>query len=80
MKVIWHDNKFMEEIFLLCSVGQHDIDEEPGDFIGLEKAHFHQHVSGDEVSRLAGGSAMGNTQEITSAAKAVEILAALPQA
>ena len=70
----------MQQILPLCSVGHHDINEEARDLIGLEQAHFHQDISGDEISGLAGGTAMRYTQEITSAAKAVEIVAALPQA
>jgi hypothetical protein len=70
----------MQEVLLLCSVKHHEIDEEPGYFIGLEKVHFHQHIAGDEVSRLAGGTAIGYAQKITSAAKAAYILAAFPQA
>jgi hypothetical protein len=61
----------------LCSVGHHHVDEQPRDFIRFEEAHLHQDISGDEVSGLACSSTMGYSQEITSAAKAVEILAAL---
>jgi hypothetical protein len=70
MKVIRHDDKFMKEILLFCSVKQHEADEEARDFVSLEKAHFHRHICGDEVGRLAGGTAIGYTQQITSAAEA----------
>ena len=36
MKVIWHDRKFMEEVFLLLLVVTENVNDELGHAIGLQ--------------------------------------------
>jgi len=40
MKVVRHGNKFMEEIFLLRPVLEHDFNEQSDDLFHLEQASF----------------------------------------
>jgi len=79
MEVVRHDYKFMEQIFPFGPVLEHDCNKVAGNLFHLEQASLFQHIGGDEVCGFGGSSAMGNSQASTSAAKAGEILAAVPQ-
>jgi hypothetical protein len=38
--MVRHDNKLMQKILFLCSVSDHNFDEEPGNLLHLEEAFF----------------------------------------
>ena len=77
--MVRHHYKFMQLIFLSCAVVEHDFNEQASNLFYLEQASLFQHVGGDKVCGCGGSSAIGNSQSITSAAKAGGILTALPQ-
>ena len=63
MEMVRHDNKLMQKILFLCSVVQHDFNEEPGNLLHLEKALSLKHIGRDKVGGFSCSSSMRNRQK-----------------
>ena len=71
--MVRHHNKLMQQIFLLPAVIEQDFDEQSRNFLNLEQVSPRLHICGDKVCGLAGCPSMGNCQNCTSAAEAVQV-------
>jgi hypothetical protein len=68
--MVRHDNKLMQKILFLCSVSDHNFNEEPGNLLQLEETFPLEHIGGDKISGLSCCSSIRNRQKVTSAAEA----------
>ena len=50
MKVVRHDNKFMEAVLLFFSVIEKDFHKDVSNFLDLKKALLVENIGGDKVS------------------------------
>jgi hypothetical protein len=78
--MVRHHHKFMQKIFLLGPVLEHNFNKQAGNLFHLEQASLFQHICGDKISGFGGFSAIGDSQASTSAAKAGGIVAAYRRA
>jgi len=62
VNVVRHDDKFMQSIFLLCSVIQQDFHEEARNLVNLKQASLLRNIGGNKVGGLGGHTAMRNGQ------------------
>ena len=70
VKMVRHDNKFMQQILFLRSVLQHHFNKEPGNLLHMEEALFLKDIGSDKIGGFSCCPSMRNGQEVTSAAKA----------
>ena len=71
--MVRHNNKLMQQIFLLLSVTEQDFDEQSRNFLNLEQVSPRLHICGNKVCGITGYPSMRNCQKRTSAAKAVQV-------
>ena len=50
VKMVRHDNKFMQQILFLRSVLQHHFNKEPGNLLHLEEALFLKDIGSDKIA------------------------------
>jgi hypothetical protein len=60
--MVRHDNKLMQQVFLLCSVMQQDFNKQTGNFLNLEKAPFLEDIGSDKIAGFSCCSSMRNGQ------------------
>ena len=62
MEMVWHDNKFMQLIFFLRSVVQHDFNQQRSNLFYMEERFSFKDIGSDKVGGLCCGSSMRDRQ------------------
>ena len=61
--VIWHDNKFMQQIFSLSSIVQQNFNKQPRNFFHLKEAFSLQHICSNKICRFSCATSVRDGQD-----------------
>jgi hypothetical protein len=79
MKMIWHNRKFVEQIFSLLSIVEENVNEQLGHSIRLQNASLLECRSRNEVTSVSGGAAKWCGHDAPRRLKAAQSVVSLSQ-